>query len=58
MKDMRKLKYFLSIEVAQSNSDVDISSTKYALNILEEIGMLDYKHVDTPMDLNVKLVPW
>ena len=27
------------------------------LDILEETGMLDSKPVDTPMDLNVKLVP-
>ncbi|RVW78818.1 Retrovirus-related Pol polyprotein from transposon RE2 [Vitis vinifera] len=30
---------------------------KYALDILEETGMLDYKPVDTPMDPNVKLIP-
>ncbi|RVW42679.1 Retrovirus-related Pol polyprotein from transposon RE2 [Vitis vinifera] len=30
---------------------------KYALDILEETGMLDCKPVDTPMDPNVKLVP-
>ncbi|RVW98382.1 Retrovirus-related Pol polyprotein from transposon RE2 [Vitis vinifera] len=29
----------------------------YALDILEETGMLDCKPVDTPMDPNVKLVP-
>ncbi|RVW66755.1 Retrovirus-related Pol polyprotein from transposon RE2 [Vitis vinifera] len=30
---------------------------KYALDILEETGMLDCKPVDTPMDPNVKLIP-
>ncbi|RVW81643.1 Retrovirus-related Pol polyprotein from transposon RE2 [Vitis vinifera] len=30
---------------------------KYALDILEETGMLDSKPIDTPMDSNVKLVP-
>ncbi|RVW98383.1 Retrovirus-related Pol polyprotein from transposon RE2 [Vitis vinifera] len=34
-----------------------LSQRKYALDILEETGMLDCKPVDTPMDLNVKLVP-
>ncbi|RVW25906.1 Retrovirus-related Pol polyprotein from transposon RE2 [Vitis vinifera] len=29
----------------------------YALDILEETGMLDCKPIDTPMDPNVKLVP-
>ena len=30
---------------------------KYALDILEETGMLDCKLVDTPIDPNVKLIP-
>ena len=34
-----------------------MTQRKYALEILEEIGVLDCKPVDTPMDLNVKLVP-
>ena len=54
---MEKLKYFLGIKVAQSNSEVVITQRKYTLNILADTGMLDYKPVDTPMDPNVKLVP-
>ena len=34
-----------------------MSQRKYVLDILEDIGMLDCKPVDTPMDPNVKLVP-
>ena len=56
-KDLGKLEYFLDIEVAQSNSGVVISQRKYTLDLLTDTGMLDCKHVDTPMDLNVKLVP-
>ena len=56
-KDLGKLKYFLGIEVAQSNSRVVISQRKYTLDILTDIGMLDCKPVDTPMDSNVKHVP-
>ena len=56
-KDLRKLKYFLGIEVAQSNSGVVISQKKYTLDILTDIDMLDCKFVDTPMDPNVELVP-
>ena len=55
-KDLGKLKYFLGIEIAQSSFGVVISQRKYALDILEETGMLDCKLVDTPMDPNVKLV--
>ena len=47
----------MGIEIAQSNFDVVMSQRKYVLDILEEIGMLDCKPVDTPMDPNVKLVP-
>ncbi|RVX22062.1 Retrovirus-related Pol polyprotein from transposon RE1 [Vitis vinifera] len=56
-KDLGKLKYFLGIEIAQSSSGVVLSQRKYALDILEETGMLDCKPVHTPMDPNVKLVP-
>ena len=56
-KDLGKLKYFLGIEVAQSNSGVVISQRKYILDILTDNGMMDCKPVDTPMDPNVKLVP-
>ena len=34
-----------------------LSQRRYALDILEETGMLDCKLVDTPMDPNVKLIP-
>ena len=33
-----------------------MSQRKYVLDILEETGMIDCKPIDTPMDLNVKLV--
>jgi hypothetical protein len=56
-KDLGRLRYFLGIEVAQSKSGIAISQRKYALNILEETWMLDCKHVHTPMDPNVKLIP-
>ena len=55
-KDFGKLKYFMWIEIAQSNSCVVMSQRKYVLDILEEIGMLDCKPVDTLVDSNVKLV--
>ena len=56
-KDLGKLKYFLGIEIAQSKSSVIMSQRKYALDILEETGLLDCKPVDTLMDPNVKLIP-
>ena len=56
-KDLRKLKYFLGIEIAQSNSEMIIYQRKYTLDILTDTGMSDCKRVDTPMDPNVKLIP-
>ena len=56
-KVLGKLKYFLGIEIAQSNFDVVMSHRKYVFDILEKTSMLDCKPVDTPMDPNVKFVP-
>jgi len=46
----------LGIKVAQSNNGIVISQRKYALDILKEIGLINSKFVDTPMDPNVKLL--
>ena len=54
-KDLGKLKYFLGIVVAQSNSDVVICQRKYTFYILVN-SMLDCKLVNNPMDPNVKLL--
>ena len=43
--------------MAQSRSRVAITQRKYALDILEEIGMSNCRPADTPMDSNVKLLP-
>ena len=42
-KDLGKLKYFLGIEIAQYKSGGVMNQRKYALEILEESGMLDCK---------------
>ena len=47
----------MGIEVAQSNNGIVISQRKYALDLLEETGLMNSKSVDTPMDPNAKLLP-
>jgi len=56
--DLGKLRYFLGIEVAQSDKDgIVISQRNYAIDILEKTGLVSSKFVDTPMDHNTKLQP-
>ena len=52
-----KFKSFLGIEIAQSRSGIVISQCKYALDILEETGMMGCRPINTPIDPNVKLLP-
>ena len=56
-KNFDQLRYFLGIEVVRSKTSIAISQKNYALNILQETGMLDCKPIDTPMDPNMKLLP-
>ena len=56
-KDLGKLKSFMGIEIAQSNSGVVMSQRKYVLDILKETSMLDCKPINTLIDPNVNLVP-
>ena len=55
--DLGKLKFFLGIEIAQSNVGVVMSQMMYVLDILEETSMQDCNPVDTLMDPSVKLAP-
>ncbi|XP_042027229.1 uncharacterized mitochondrial protein AtMg00810-like [Salvia splendens] len=42
MKDLGLLKYFLGIEVLRSKKGIFINQRKYILDLLAEIGMIDY----------------
>lgn len=43
VKDMRKMRYFLGMQVARSRKGVSVSQQKYVLDLLTETGMLRCK---------------
>ncbi|EOY01844.1 Cysteine-rich RLK (RECEPTOR-like protein kinase) 8, putative [Theobroma cacao] len=55
LKELGKVKYFLGLEIARSPEDISICQRKYALDLLEEQGLLGAKLVSTPIDSNHKL---
>ena len=55
IKNLGGLKYFLGIEVAQSNQGIFLSQKKYILDLLAKTGMLECKPTDTPIAQNEKL---
>ncbi|EOY31822.1 Cysteine-rich RLK (RECEPTOR-like protein kinase) 8 [Theobroma cacao] len=55
LKDPSTVNHFLSLEVARSPQGISICQRKYALDLLEEHGLLGAKPASTPIDYNVKL---
>lgn len=58
MKDPGKAKYFLGIEIARGEEGFFLTQRKYALDIIEEVGMLDCQPVLTPIEQNHRLLSY
>ncbi|WVY91926.1 hypothetical protein V8G54_037440 [Vigna mungo] len=55
MTDLGLMKYFLGLEVKQSEEGIFISQERYALEILKKFKMKDCNLISTPMELDTKL---
>jgi hypothetical protein len=50
MKDLEPLHYFLGVSVQHQADGLFLTQHQFALNILEQAGMVDYKPVSMPVD--------
>ncbi|XP_020411375.1 uncharacterized protein LOC109946832 [Prunus persica] len=55
MTDLGSMKYFIGIQVQQSEKGIFMYQEKYAENLLKKFNMLNCKTMDTPMAINLKL---
>lgn len=49
LKDLGNLKFFLELEIARSNARIMPCQCKFALDILEEHGLIGSKPTDIPI---------
>ncbi|XP_069152641.1 uncharacterized protein [Solanum lycopersicum] len=55
MNDLGELRYFLGIEFVRCEAGMVMHQRKYALQLIDEVGLSGAKPSGTPMDVNVKL---
>jgi hypothetical protein len=56
MKDLGLMHYFLGIEVWQSPEKIFLNQGKYAVEIMNRFDMLEFKAMNTPMEIKLKLL--
>ena len=55
LKDLGDLHYFLEIEVSRSKDSLVMTQGRYALEILQQVGMTECKAADTPLSISERL---
>ena len=55
VKDLKPLKYFLGTKIARNSQGLFLNQTKYALEIMEECGLLGSKPTIFSIEMNHKL---
>ena len=56
MKELGMVHYSLGIEMWQNADGIFLGQGKYAVEIMNKLGMLDHKVIATPMASNMKLL--
>ena len=56
MSKIEELTHFLGLQIRQQDSDIFLSQSKYAKNLVKKFGLESINSVRTPMSPNVKLI--
>ena len=54
MKYLGMMHFFLGLEIWKQSYAILVSQVEYTIDILKRFGMMDYKSMSTPMNLNLK----